>query len=40
MRRMRSSIRTDSISGVQLIVKPFNSAGLAAKIRQMFDESE
>jgi PAS domain S-box-containing protein len=26
--------------GVQLIVKPFNFAGLAAKIRQMFDEAE
>jgi PAS domain S-box-containing protein len=26
--------------GVQLIVKPFNFAGLAAKIRQMFDEPE
>ena len=26
--------------GVQLIVKPFNFAGLAAKIRQIFDEAE
>jgi PAS domain S-box-containing protein len=26
--------------GVQLIVKPFNFPGLAAKIRQMFDEAE
>jgi CheY-like chemotaxis protein len=26
--------------GVQLIVKPFNFAGLAAKIRQMFEEAE
>jgi DNA-binding response OmpR family regulator len=26
--------------GVQLMVKPFNFAGLAAKIRQMFDEAE
>ena len=26
--------------GVQLIVKPFNFPGLAAKIRQMFDETE
>ena len=26
--------------GVQLIVKPFNFVGLAAKIRQMFDEAE
>ena len=26
--------------GVQLIVKPFNFAGLAAKVRQIFDEAE
>jgi DNA-binding response OmpR family regulator len=26
--------------GVQLIVKPFNFASLAAKIRQMLDEAE
>jgi DNA-binding response OmpR family regulator len=27
-------------AGVQLIVKPFNFASLAAKIRQIFDEPD